>query len=180
MNHPIYFIISWIMGIAIMMILIRLNFFAQDVNSETHQEEILLMNFITTQQIIEYQLKKVGFIAKSTPILYADSTRIMFLCDDDNDAIADTVEIKKGIFNQTTENPDDFSLIIKVNGYEREIIPGSVTRFKFEYFDINGKPTTEKLFIKRIKVMMKLESDIKFDNHYLTLEREFYVTPKNL
>lgn len=180
MNHPFYFVVSWIVGIAIIMIIMRLNFFAQDVRSETHQEEILLMNFMTTQQIIEYHLKKVGFKAKKSPILYADSTGIAFLSDEDNDTIVDTVEIKKGVFNQSTDNPDDFSLIVKVDGNEREIIPGSVTRFKLEYFDINGRPTTEKLFIKRIKIVMRLESDIKINDHYLTLEREFYLTPKNL
>lgn len=180
MNHPIYYVVSWIIGIAIIMIIIRLNFFAQDIKSETHQEEILLMNFITTQQIIEHQLKKIGFKTKSSPVLYADSIRIAFLSDEDNDGTADTVEIKKGMFNQMTNNPNDFSLIVKVDGNERKIIPGSVTRFKFEYFDINGNPTIEKLFIKRIKVTMKLESDIKFNDHYLSIERDFYVTPKNL
>ncbi len=180
MNHLFYFVVSWVVGIAIIMIIMRLNFFAQDIKSETHQEEILLMNFMTTQQIIEYHLKKVGFKAKVSPVLFADSIGIAFLSDEDNDGTADTVEIKKGMFNQTTNNPDDFSLIVKVDGNKREIIPGSVTRFKLEYFDINGNPATEKLFIKRIKVTMRLESDIKFNEHYLTLEREFYVAPKNL
>lgn len=180
MNHPIYFIVSFVIGISIILLFVQLNTFTSDSNIEALNEEILLRNFMTTQEIIEYHLKKIGFRASSNPIVEADSSRIKFICDDDRNNQLDELELTTKNEISNTENPNDFGLVLIRNGEEQVITPANVTKFVLEYFDVNGNPTNEKMFIKSIKVTLRMETENRIKGHYLFFENQFIVKPKNL
>jgi len=180
MNHPIYLLISIVIGTSIILILTRTTVFVTENNQEAIQEEKVFQNFSTTQQILEYYLKKVGYRSPVNPIVEADSTRIEFLCDEDNDGLIDSLEIRLGDAAENTQNPNDYKLILIKNGNEQLIVPYGVTRFKLDYYDVNGNTTSEKLFIRFIKVSLRIESDFPIRDYYLFYEDNFIIRPRNL
>lgn len=180
MNHPIYYLISVVIGTSIILILIRLTSFVSDENFKAMEEEKLMMNYVITQEILEYHLKKIGYRAGNHPIMEADSQKIKFVCDDNNDGIIDLLELKLGEPAINSENPFDYKLILIKNGNQEIIASEGVTRFKLEFFDVNGNPTNEKMFIKSIRISLKISSSVQIEGNYLFFESHFLVKPKNL
>lgn len=180
MSHPIYYLVSVIIGTAIILILVRLVTFTSEENIYAMKEAELVMETLTTQEILEYHLKKIGYRVGNNPILEADSSRIKFRSDEDNDGLIDILEIKLGESAENSENPNDYKLVLIKNDTQEIIASKGVTKFKLEFFDVNDKPTTEKMFIKSIKVNLRMESDYKSDEKYLFYELSFIVKPRNL
>lgn len=180
MNNPIYYLMSVVIGTSIILLFMRLNTFAGDNNFEAQQEELLIRNFMTTQEILEFHLKKIGYRTGNNSIIEADSSRIKFACDDDQDGQLDVLEIKTKSYSSNTSNPNDFGLVFLKNDVEELITPSGVTKFKLEYFDVNGNSTNEKIFIKMIKVTLRMESEIEVNGHYLFFENQFFIKPRNL
>ncbi|MCX8056876.1 MAG: hypothetical protein N3F03_04625 [Ignavibacteria bacterium] len=180
MSNPVYYFVSFIIGISVILILIRLTTFATDENIKAMSEEKLISNFVTTQEIVEYYLKKIGYKASNFPIIDADTTNVKFICDDNDDGIIDTLEIRLGDPALKTKNPNDYQLLLIRNGVKEIIAPDGVTKFNLEFFDVNGSPTKEKMFIKSIRVILKIESDEQFDGYYQFFEDEFFIKPRNL
>ncbi|MEJ5304454.1 MAG: hypothetical protein WHV63_00790 [Ignavibacteria bacterium] len=180
MNHPIYLLISIVIGTSIILILTRTTVFINESQQEELQEEKVLQNFITTQQILEYYLKKIGFRSPVNPIIEADSLKIKFYCDEDGDGLVDSLEIRIGELAENSQNPSDYKLILVKNSNEQTISPYGVTKFKFDYLDVNGIPTNEKLFIRFIIVSLRIESEYPVNGCYLFFEDKFIVRPKNI
>ncbi len=180
MNHPIYLLISIVIGTSILLILIRTTTFISESNQEAMQDEKVFQNFVTTQQILEFYLKKIGYKSSVYPILEADTNKIKFLCDEDDDGGIDSIEIYVGNTVGSTQNPYDYELILVKNNHKKIIAPYGVTKFKLNYLDVNGNPTTEKLFIRFIIVNLRNEAEFPIRNHYLFYESNFIVRPKNL
>lgn len=180
MNHPIYYLVSVIIGTSIILLLVSLNTYTSDSNIEALRDEILMQNFLTTQEIIEFHLKKIGFKTGNNSILEADSTRIKFNCYDNLSGQFVQFEIKTKEETINTANPHDFAIVLFENEKEKIIAPNGVTKFILEYFDVNGNPTTEKIFIKSIKVTLRMESEEKVNGYYLFFESQFIVKPRNL
>jgi hypothetical protein len=180
MNHPIYLLISIVIGTSIILIVMRTTLYISDANQEAFYEEKVFQNFVTTQQILEYYLKKGGYRSSGNPVIEADSTRIKFLCDEDDNGVADTLEIKLGLPAESSSNPNDYELILTKNSKSELIAPDGVTNFKLEYLDLNGNPTNEKLFIRFIIVNLRVESTEPFRDRYLFYEDKFTIRPKNL
>lgn len=180
MNHPIYFLISTVIGTSVILLLFRINAFTNDQSVKTLQEELLLRNFITTQEIIEYHLKKVGHRFGNGSIIEFDSSKIRFKCDDDLDMNIDELEIRLGPKAENSINPDDYSLIFIRNGSNHIISPSGITKFRLEFFDVNENPTDQKVFIKSIRVTLRMESEIPIDGRYLFFENQILVKPRNL
>lgn len=180
MSHPIYYIVSVIIGTAIILILVRLVTFTSEENIYSMKEAELVMETLTTQEILEYHLKKIGFRVGNNPIIEADSSKIKFRSDEDNDGFLDILEIKLDEPAENSENPNDYKLILTRNDVQEIIASKGVTKLKLEFFDVNGKLTNEKMFIKSIKVYLRMESDYKSGNQYLFYELSFIVKPRNL
>lgn len=180
MNNPVYFLISIIIGTSIILLFTRLSNHASDENIELLYEEILMRNFITTQEILEHHLKKIGFKVAGNSIIEADSNRIKFICDENQDGITDVIEIKMHQPALNTENPLDHSLIVLINDNQEIINQAGITKFNLEYFDVNGNPINEKMFIRTIRVTLRLESETSVNGKFLFYENQFLIRPKNL
>jgi hypothetical protein len=92
----------------------------------------------------------------------------------------DVIEIKTGGPAVNSENPGDFSLIYSKNNIEEKIVPDGVTKFNFKFYDVNGNQTTERLFVKSIKVTLRMESLSRVNGYFLYFENQFIVKPRNL
>jgi hypothetical protein len=147
---------------------------------ESQEEEILMRKFITTQEILQHHLKKIGYRTGINSIIELDSTKIKFLFDEDDDGQLDVIEIKTGGPAVNSENPADLSLIYSKNNIEEKIVPYGVTKFNLKFYNVIGNQTTERLFVKSIKVILRMESLSRVNGYFLYFENQFIVKPRNL
>lgn len=180
MNHPIYYFVAFIIGTALILLILNINFQVSDFQSEQSQENVLFLNIKTATEILDFNLKRIGYKSTQNPIDYADSSSIKFYSDIDDNNTVDSIEIKLLPTNTPTENPNDSRLVLILNSQIHDILPNGVVGFKLEYFDINNQPVTEKLFIKRIKYTVNLETISPIENKYLSMETTGFVIPKNI
>ncbi len=180
MNHPIYFLTTFIIGSVILLFLVRINIHTNEFNYEALTEEIIFRELVTTQDILDYYLKKIGFRSTDKSILVADSQYIKFTCDDDNDGNLDTLEIKLVPDLMNSENPSDGGLQLIKNGDAETIIPSGITEFNIRYLDENFNEVNHLVFIKILDIRLKLESNYPVKGDYLFNSIRFFVKPKNL
>ena len=133
---------------------------------------IVQQNLTTITQILEYNLRKMGFAVpeKTTVIMTADSIELRFLGDADNDWAPDTVRFFLGPTSEltSTANPNDKFLYRTINSLPANgDIIGVVTHFNFAYLNQDGLTvdTSNPInfsAIKMIRITMLVESQDVF------------------
>ncbi|MBC8204632.1 hypothetical protein ISS30_11110 [bacterium] len=129
---------------------------------------IVQENLTTLTQILEYNLRKMGFAVPEgrAVIIFADSSQLMYLGDNDGDWQPDTVQFYLGGRYElnNTRNPNDRFIYRKVNSQPANgAIIGVVTMFDFTYLDQDGQVVDESYpanysAIKMIRITLQVES----------------------
>lgn len=131
--------------------------------------------------LVYFDLRNLGQGVATNPLVAADSNRIEF------EALIPGQGVQHVIWQwnnssplNETQNPHDRLLTRTINGNVTEMRYG-VTRFRLIYLDSNGAETTTVGNIRRIRVLLKVESDTPYDNgRYITSYWESEVTPRAL
>ena len=139
---------------------------------------------VTAAEIIEEDLRKIGFGLSGTAITQADSSQIQALGDLDADGTVDTLSYSVGSPSEasSTQNPADRVLYRVVNSASEGIRLG-ITTFALSYFDADGDslalpPTLGD--IRQIRVDLIVESTIPYDTTYAKAYMQLRIRPKNL
>lgn len=180
MNNPIYLVITIIIASLILYILTSMNISLSDKLFENTALTIFYKRNKTAIEVMDYYLNKMGYKSKSNPLLKIDVNDIKFLGDVDDDGVIDTVVIKKGNLSQYSQNPNDYELILSINGSESKILPAGLIDLTFEYLDSKGDSTSEILLVKQIRYSLLVESESKLDDSYLQELYTNLIKPKNL
>lgn len=180
---------SFIGGLILLMIL-KLNLFANSSGVTSDNELKLQQNAKTLAEIINYDFRKIGYQCDSTAIAVADSNRIKFYADIDRNNTVDVVEYYASDSTQSlgTENPRDIVLYRKVNGVAMGGPSLGLTKIKLSYLDQFNIVTNILANIRYIKVELWVESTIKEmesnfvnPNHpYLFTYWEMKINPRNI
>jgi hypothetical protein len=119
-------------------------------------------------------------------ILYADSSYIKFVADDDKNGTLDTISYYLGPISELSEtpNPNDRLLYRKVNNKILSANLG-ITIFKMEFFDVLGvklsPPLTVPTGIASMKVDVKCENSSAQDEKYrYSFWRQVRLASRNL
>ncbi|HTK80769.1 MAG TPA: hypothetical protein VL633_00605 [Bacteroidota bacterium] len=159
-------------------------------------------NLTTVTNVIETDFRKMGYRLPSSldsAIVYADSNRIKFKTDIDNNGTVDTVQYYIDTIKASlTPNPRDFVLHRIQNNQGQSMMIG-ITRFKLQYFDasdslLTSNPVTATGRIKSIKLSINMESTDRIldnrrggqlgnpmnDTSYVGAYWERTIKPKNL
>ncbi len=170
---------STIVGGMLLMILLRLNEAATQNTYNYGADLIVQQSLVEVVQLLEYDFKKVGYCRDWTKIpdptqaiLLADSTRIKFLTDTDNDSNVDTMYYYVGLPDSLsgTPNPRDRMLYRVVN----HDTPGSanlgITQFRLSYFNAVSQqlsfPITNLSQIQTVQLSITVESSYAYANDY--------------
>ena len=191
---------SFIIAGLLFLMTIRLNESANESSFAYHTQLNLQTNLTTVVSILEFDLRKIGYCRdyKKIPdptksLLLADSTRIKFLCDFNNDGNLDSIFYRLGPASELsdTPNPRDCYLYKKTNNQAAERWNFGVTRFRFKYYDALGDsvafPIANPSIVYSMEISVQVESPDPYEQKYVndpfayeTFWRQIRLVSRNL
>lgn len=186
---------SIIVGGLILLILFRLNSSATSNLYNENSELIVQQAMVSQVQVIESDFRKIGYCKIWTKIpdptkaiLLADSTRIKFLTDLDNDGTVDSLYYYLGPTSELpkTPNPKDRLLYRVENAQSAKSSNIGITYFKLTYYDtfdkkITSLPVANPGQIHKIQIDVQVENSESVDSVYTTIFwRQIKLAAKNL
>lgn len=130
---------------------------------------------------VSFDIRNLGQGMGSNPIVTADSNRLVFrmaVPGVGTQTVTWFMDHSTGLTD--TQNPFDRVLSRTINGTNTEIRFG-VTRFNLSYFDELGNNTSDLDEIRKIRVLLKVESDTPYDNgNYIVSFWESDISPRAL
>lgn len=162
---------SFIGGLILLMI-IKLNLYSTSVSYNSDNELKLQQNAKTIAEILNYDLRKIGYNHTGTAFIVADSNHIKFYADINAPGTAGhgTVDIVEYIVKDSTSasgtsNPRDISFVRVVNNSDSTAGPSlGLVKLLFSYYNGSGVPTTNLDSIKYVKAEFWVEPTEKIPN----------------
>lgn len=145
-------------------------------------QSIVKQNVSTASETIREHVNLAGLNAMSTPFLVANPSEVKFLGDVDGNGVADTVHYYLGPTSELsgTTNPTDRKIYRILGSGQPYDFASGVSQMNFEYFDINGLPTTDPNLIKSVSVELVMESGYPFDGAYPSSYWQSHLFPPNI
>jgi hypothetical protein len=185
---------SSFIGGMIMLLILKLNFYSQNVSYSSDTELKMQQNAKTLAEILDYDLRKVGYNYDSTAIITADSNRIKFYADMNEPGTAGygTIDVVEYFLSDpskanSTTNPKDIVLTRVLN--ETDTLSGpslGLVKLVFSYFDKGFLTTNISDSIKFIKTELWVESlepiEVNFGTQaqYPFTYWEMTINPRNI
>jgi len=194
MNVLIDLIGSSFIGGILLLLILKLNLYSQNTSISSDSELRIQQNAKTLAEIMNYDLRKVGYNCDSTAIVIADSNKIKFYADMNEPGTAgygtvDLVEyfLSSPSKSSSTTNPKDVVLTRVLNGTDTLGGPSlGLVRLVFSYFDKGLDATTNLDSIKYIKTEFWVESlepiEVNFGTQtgYPFTYWEMTINPRNI
>lgn len=182
MNVLIDIVGSMVIGAMVLLVILNLNISKSNAQYSSDSELQLQQNAKTLANMLEYDLRKIGYHYSGNPFITTDSTKISFYADIDNNGSVDEVSYLTSGTNEVsyTSNPDDRILCRVVNNDTSKGPSLGLTKLRFNYFNSIGNKTTVQDSIKYIKAEIWVETPEKVDNVYPFTYWELTINPRNL
>ncbi len=182
-------IISFIVGGILLLAILSVNANLTDVGIQSSLDYSAQVGAIDLGQVFEYDLYKIGYHASNPKITFADTVKISYKADFENNGTVDTVTYYAGTTSEasTTPNPRDFPLYRQVNNLPAVKNYYGLTWLRFTYYDSTGAALSTPMSlsadlqrIKSIRVQVTVQSTFPYDTTYSSAywERTFF--PMNL
>lgn len=162
MNILIDLMGSTFIGGMVFLLIFKLNIYSSNQRFSSDSELQLQQNAKTQAEILNYDLRKIGFECDSTSIAVADSERITFYADIDRNGSVDVVTYfvnKDPALTAGTTNPHDVILCRVVNSDTLTGPSLGLTKLRFTYLDHKSVPTTVLSDINFVRVELWLETN---------------------
>lgn len=184
MNNFLDIIGSSIIGGIILLIILSYNSNVNDASLSQTTTNIVQGNLNSIASELDYSFKKIGFgVSDSVKIITADTSRITFLSDYDNNGTVDTVTYYLSSLDAlvNTPNPRDRLLYRVINTQAPNTSSLGVTKFRLFYYDKHGTVTTNLAQIRSFKVELFCESTFPLSNNYYPIAYwNKIINPRNL
>lgn len=172
MSVLLYIFGSTFIGGMILLLIIKLNLYSASVSYNSDNELKLQQNAKTIAEILNYDLRKIGYNHTGTAILVADSTRIKFYADINapgtaGHGVVDVVEyvVLDSTHASGTSNSRDVVVTRVVNNTDSIAGPSlGLVKLRFSYFNSAGVKTTVLDSIKYVKAEFWVEPTEKIPN----------------
>ncbi len=188
MNILIDLLGSTFIGGMIFLLIFKLNIYSSNQRFSSDSELQLQQNASTQAEILNYDLRKIGFGCDSTSIAVAQQQRITFYADIDRNG---TVDIVTYFVDTTatsgTTNPNDVVLCRVVNSDTLSGPSLGLRRIKFSYLDSKGIVTATNADIKYVRVELWVETSEPVESIFTKPEYpypftywEMTINPRNI
>lgn len=177
-------------GAILILMIIGISFYIQNSSNEVMTASVAQMNLKEIAEVLDYDLYKIGYRVPSNKILQADSTRIRFQTDINNDGKIDTVYYFLGSPNELTNTPNPRDKIL-YRIENNQPLRGSnlgVVDFKLTYYDsqntkinyntLGSQNSRDK--IRSIEYNVRVETLYPIEGYYPGAEIKRTIKPKNL
>lgn len=169
------------------LMLLIINNYSSSVSQTSHErtlDGITTYNATSIAKLIEFDFNRMGLrVPPTTTIIRrADSSRVTFLSDIDNNGNIDSVRYILSIPDsaRSTYNPSDRILYRLVNNQPMQDVAMGVTRFRIRYFDWNGNITADVRLIRSLEITLQVQSIVPYDTRYSTFYWQTKICPPNL
>jgi len=194
MNVLIDLIGSSFIGGILLLLILKLNLYSQNTSISSDSELRIQQNAKTLAEIINYDLRKVGYNYNNTAIVTADSNKIKFYADMNEPGTAGygTMDLVEYFLSNpskaaSTTNPKDVVLTRVLNGSDTLSGPSlGLVKLVFSYYDKGLVSTTNLDSIKYIKTEFWVESldpiEVNFGTQtgYPFTYWEMTINPRNI
>lgn len=175
---------STIIGGIILLIILTYNSNVNDASISQTTSNIVQSNLNSIATELDFDFKKIGFgVTDSLKIITADTSRISFRADIDNNGKIDTITYYLSDLNAliSTPNPRDRFLYRIVNTQAPNSSSLGVIKFRLFYYDKNGNITGVGSSVKSFKVELYCESTFPIgENYYPLAYWNKTINPRNL
>ena len=164
---------SIITGGLILLILFRLNSSATTNLYNNSSEAIVQRSMVSVVEVLENDFRKIGYCKDwnkipdpTKSILYADTSKIKFLTDINNDGNVDTLTYYVGPTSElsNTPNPRDRLLYRVVNGEIPKSSNVGITEFKMTYYNALGDTITTLPLTSNTGQIHTIQIDVETQN----------------
>ncbi len=171
-----------LIGGLVMLLVVNLNAYSTETKFASDADLRLQQGAKTLAEIINDDLRKIGYKFSGTAITQADSQRISFKGDIDNNGTMDQVTYFLGSTEEAvyTPNPNDRVLYRIV---DNDTIAGptlGLTNLKFSYLNTQEQPTTFADSICYVKVEIWVETLNQVGDEYPFTYWEMTINPRNI
>jgi hypothetical protein len=188
MNILIDLMGSSFIGGMVLLLILKLNMYGSNQRFVSDSELQLQQNAKTQAEILDYDLRKIGYRCDSTAIAVAQENRITYYADIDRNGTIDVITyFTDTTASSGTTNPNDVVLCRVVNSDTLKGPSLGLVRIKFSYLDSKGAVTTLLWNIKYIKTELWVETIepvesifTKADHPYPFTYWEMTINPRNI
>ncbi|HEX9252794.1 MAG TPA: hypothetical protein VF870_11170 [Ignavibacteriaceae bacterium] len=194
MNVLIDLIGSSFIGGILLLLILKLNLYTQNTSISSDSELRIQQNAKTLAEIINYDLRKVGYNYNNTAMITADSNKIKFYADMNEPGTAGygTIDVVEYFLSSpskasSTTNPKDVVLTRVLNGTDTLSGPSlGLVKLVFSYYNKGLVTTTNLDSIKYIKTEFWVESlepiEVNFGTQtgYPFTYWEMTINPRNI
>lgn len=179
---------SFFIGGILLLMGLRLNASGLETSSVYNQNLILQQNITTLVQIIEDDLRKIGYCRDwrlipdpSKAIRIADSSRFRFLTDVNNNGTLDSITYWITETNQLldTPNPRDRFFLRRINNQAWQRMNLGLTTFSLRYRDAENDPLSFPISDPRLVAYMEInvsvETQAPLDQDYMEDTTQYQV-----
>lgn len=182
MNILIDLLGASLIGGLVMLLIVNLNAYSTETKFASDADLRLQQDAKTLAEIINDDLRKIGYKYDGTAISVADSQRISFYGDIDNDGSMDQVTYFLGTKAEAgiTPNPNDRVLYRVVNS---DTIGGptlGLTNLRFSYLNKGEQVTAYADSICYIKAEIWVETILPVKDEYPFTYWEMTINPRNI
>lgn len=164
------------------MLIFKLNVYSFHSRYASDTELELQQNAKTLAEILSYDLRKIGYEYDGDPIVTADSNKLSYYADINEDGFPNLITYYAGDSTEVpqTSNPKDIILYRVVDADTSGGPSLGLTRVKFSYMDKSGYETSVLTDIEYVRVELFLESREKIQDEYKFTYWEMTINPRNL
>jgi hypothetical protein len=165
----------------IILILLRLTLSMQEVLYERTEKAALERNLAAVSAVVSYEVRQLGYNVAGNPFLIADSSRLKFRADVNNDGSFDQIDYySEQIFDAGWPEGDQFMLHRTTGAGADWPMAKGVTRFRLWYYDSLGVETADTARIRSIMMVVRLRSANFFNGRYPSASWQAHIFPQNL
>ncbi len=171
-----------LIGGIIFLIILNLNVYSTQIKYASDTNLKLQGNSGTIAEMIDSDLRKVGYNYNGTAIIDAEPNKFSFYSDIDSTGIVSTVTltISDSTKPSYTSNPNN-KIFYRIVNNDTSTGPSlDLDKLKFTYMNSIGTQTTVLDSIKYIKAEVWFESSAKPDSNYAKSYWEVTVNPRNI
>lgn len=182
MNTMLDLLGSAVIGGLLLLTIVNFTVLTDTRKFESDMNVVLHRSAKEIAEVLNYDLRKVGYYHSGVAITAADSVSITYRADLDSNFVAETVRysISDSTALTQTENPRDILLYRTVDGAQEIVGAGGLVDFRLSYFDSEGVETAVLADIAYIKVEIWVESEYLIDGEYLFTYWEMTINPRNI
>ena len=171
-----------IIGGITLLIILSLNIYSTQIKYTSDSNLTLQGNAKTLADIIDHDLRKIGYHYNGTAITDAETNKLTFFSDIDSSVSISTVTLTSSDSTAVASktNPSDRFFLRIVNNDTSGKASLGLTKLKFSYMNSLGSPTTILDSIKYIKAEIWLDSPDTSKSDFAKTYWEITVNPRNI